>query len=215
VSLGARGAFITFEGGEGAGKSTQLRLLGEALRRSGRPVVLTREPGGSPGAEAVRALLLGGAVERWDPVTETLLHYAARREHVATTIAPALARGDWVVSDRFADSTVVYQGSAQGTPRAMIEALHRLVLGDLTPDLTLLLDLPVAVGLARIAARGGATRYDRMTVAFHEAVRAGFLDLAGREPGRIAVIDASGSETATAAAVKDALRRRLGLDLPA
>jgi len=181
----ARGRFITFEGGEGAGKSTQVRRLVERLDTAGIPALATREPGGAPGAEDIRRLLVSGDVARWDALTEALLHYAARRAHVKATIAPALAAGTWVVSDRFADSTMAYQGYGHGLGREAIDALHRLVVGDFAPDLTFILDLPVERGLARAtAAARGEDRYERMDHAFHERLREGFLDIAGREPMR-------------------------------
>ena len=154
MTLVSRGRFITFEGGEGTGKSTQARLLAERLTGAGREVVLTREPGGSAGAEAIRALLVTGSVDRWSATTETLLMHAARRDHIERLIGPALERGAWVVCDRFADSTRAYQGAAGGAPAELIAALEREVLGDVTPDLTLVLDLPPADGLARAAGRG-------------------------------------------------------------
>jgi dTMP kinase len=208
--------FITLEGGEGAGKTTHLQRLGEALRSTGETVVLTREPGGSPGAEQIRALLVGGAVDRWEPMTEALLHYAARRDHVDRTIQPALESGSWVICDRFADSTMAYQGYAQGVPRDQIEALHRVVLGDFSPALTIVLDLPVEEGLIRARARGGAgeDRYERMGHGFHEKLRAGFLDIAVREPVRCAIIDASRSIDMVAAEIRAAVRERLGVILP-
>lgn len=151
----------------------------------------TREPGGSSGAEAIRALLVTGDPGRWDAETEALLVYAARRDHVVRTIAPALARGAWVLCDRFADSTMAYQGYGHGLGRAFVETLHRLVLGGLAPDLTLVLDLPVADGLARAGRRSGAeTRFERMDIAFHERLRAGFHEIARREPARCVMIDA-------------------------
>ena len=208
--------FITFEGGEGAGKSTHIRRLGEAMRAAGETVVLTREPGGSEGAEEIRKLLVGGATGRWDPVTEALLHYAARRDHVERTIRPALDAGSWVVSDRFADSTMAYQGYAQGLDRDWIRALHRQVLGDFAPALTLILDLPAGEGLGRAAGRrsGGEDRYERMGITFHERLRAGFLEIARSDPGRCVVIDATQPLEAVAAAVRQAVRERLGLALP-
>jgi dTMP kinase len=209
--------FITLEGGEGAGKSTHLRRLGEAMRAAGETVVLTREPGGSDGAEQIRGLLVGGAVERWEPMTEALLHYAARRDHVERTIRPALDAGSWVLCDRFSDSTMAYQGYGQGLERDRIEALHRLVLADFNPALTLIFDLPVEQGLIRARARagaGGEDRYERMGLAFHERLRAGFLDIAVREPARCVILDATRSVEEVAAAIRDALRERLGLDLP-
>jgi len=172
VISATRGRFITLEGGEGAGKSTQIKRLTARLAARGIEAVATREPGGTPGAEAIRSLLVTGDVARWDAVTETLLHYAARREHVEKTVRPALARGAWVISDRFADSTMAYQGHAGAVGAARVAALHKLVLGDFQPDLTLILDLPVQVGLARAKARAGIEdRYERMGLAFHEALR--------------------------------------------
>jgi len=188
-----RGRFITIEGGEGAGKSTQLDLLVRALERAGIAAQRTREPGGSEGAEAIRRLLLEGADERWDAIAETLLFYAARREHVTRLIQPALNRGIWVVCDRFADSTIAYQGYGRGLPMAELQALHRFALGDFAPDLTLILDLPVAEGLARVAKRsGGADRFERLDTAFHERLRQGFQQIAATDPQRCVVIDASG-----------------------
>lgn len=209
------GRFITFEGGEGAGKSTHVRLLGEALRAAGLSVVETREPGGSPGAEEIRELLVHGAVARWDPVSEALLHFAARRDHVARVIAPALAAGDWVLSDRFADSTMAYQGYGHRLGREVIEQLYALAVGDLAPELTVILDLPVEDGLARAGSRNsGGTRYENMDRAFHDRLRKGFLAIAEREPKRCVVIDGSESVEAVHRAVKEAVRCRLGVTLP-
>ncbi|HXV24067.1 MAG TPA: dTMP kinase [Alphaproteobacteria bacterium] len=209
--------FITFEGGEGAGKSTHLRRLGEAIRLLGETAVLTREPGGSEGAEQIRSLLVGGAADRWEPMTEALLHYAARSNHVARTIRPALAAGSWVLSDRFADSTMAYQGYGQGLARNWIESLHDIVLGDFRPALTLVLDLPVNEGLIRARMRGGVAgedRYERMGLEFHERLRAGFLDIAVREPARCVIVDASRPVENVATAIRTAVRERLGLRLP-
>jgi len=198
----ARGVFITFEGGEGAGKSTQIAHLGERLRAAGRDVVTTREPGGSPGAEAIRALLVTGAADRWSPVSETLLMYAARRDHIERVIAPALARGAVVLCDRFADSTRAYQGAAGGAPAELIAALEAAVLGEAQPDLTLVLDLPVEAGLARAAARGeGEGRFEAKGRAFHEALRLAFLEIAAAEPDRCTVIDAREDQASVARAV--------------
>lgn len=211
----ARGRFITFEGGEGAGKSTHVQRLVERLKAAGIPALATREPGGAPGAEEIRRLLVSGDVHRWDALTEALLHYAARRAHVKATIAPALAAGTWVVSDRFADSTMAYQGYGHGLGREAIAALHRLVVGDFAPDLTFILDLPVDVGLARAtAAARGEDRYERMDHGFHERLRAGFLDIAGREPQRCVVIDAGDTVEAVAEAVRAAVQERLKVTLP-
>ena len=206
-----RGRFITFEGGEGAGKSTQVRRLAQRLAGAAPEVVLTREPGGSPGAEAIRHLLVTGDVDRWSACTETLLFYAARRDHIERMILPALDRGAWVVCDRFADSTRAYQDSAGGANPTLIEALETHVLEGLKPDLTLLLDLPVAVGLARAAARRqGETRFEDKGRAFHERLRAAFLHIASAEPGRCVVIDAAAPEDDVEAAVWAAVETRFG-----
>ena len=207
-----RGRFITFEGGEGAGKSTQARRLAAALRATGLTVVETREPGGSPGAEEIRRLLTTGEAGRWSPMAETLLNYAARADHLRRTIRPALAAGSIVVSDRFADSTMAYQGYGHGLDRGFIAALAAAVLGGLKPELTLVFDLPVEQGLARAAARAGREdRYEKMDRAFHEALRQGYLAIAAAEPARCVVIDAAGDEAATWARVQGAVRERLGL----
>jgi dTMP kinase len=191
------GRFITIEGGEGAGKSTQLRRLAARLEpRVGAPLQ-TREPGGSAGAEALRDLLVNGPVERWSPVAETLIIFAAREDHLRRTIRPALAEGRWVLCDRFIDSTRAYQGAAGGTDASLIAALEEGVVGTARPDLTLLLDLPPEAGLARAAARGGAeARFEAKGLAFHTQLREGFLRLAEAEPARIRVIDATASEDA-------------------
>ena len=205
-----RARFITFEGGEGAGKSTQLKRLVARLASAGREVVATREPGGSPGAESIRELVLNGAADRWSPVTETLLMYAARRDHVERVIRPALARGAWVVCDRFADSTRAYQGAAGGTDPGLIAAMETFILEDTRPDLTLIFDLSVEAGLARATARAGAElRFESKGLAFHERLRAGFLAIAQAEPKRCAVIDAAGTVEAVEARVWTAVRERL------
>ena len=183
------GRFITFEGGEGAGKSTQLERLCETLHGRGLEVLGTREPGGSLGAEAIRELLVRGDTGRWDAITETLLHYAARSDHYSRTIEPALARGAWVVCDRFADSTMAYQAYGLGVDKSFVSGLYGQVLGSFSPDLTIILDLPVEQGLVRAAARGGVDRYERMDRDFHQRLRDGFLAIAAAEPERCAVID--------------------------
>ncbi len=206
------GRFITLEGGEGGGKSTQARRLAAALEGAAGEILLTREPGGSPGAEQIRGLLVDGEVRRWDAITETFLHFAARRDHLVNMVLPALARGAWVISDRFADSTMAYQGYGHGVDRDAIAELYRICVGDLKPDLTLILDLPVAAGLARAVGRGGGEdRYERMDVAFHERLRQGFLEIARREPDRCAVIDAARSEDEVHAQIIAAVRERLAL----
>ncbi len=212
--MAERGRFITLEGGEGAGKSTQARRLAAALRRAGIDVVETREPGGSPGAEEIRGLLTTGEAGRWSPMAETLLHYAARADHLRRTIRPALAAGRWVISDRFADSTMAYQGYGHGLDREFIAMLAKAVLEGLQPDLTLVFDLPVEDGLARAARRaGGEDRYEKMAIRFHEALRRGYLAIAAAEPGRCAVIDASGDEAACWDQVKSVVGSRLGLGI--
>ena len=205
------GRFITLEGGEGAGKSTQIARLKDKLERLGHAVVATREPGGAPGAEMVRKLLVEGPAERWDGTTEALLHFAARRDHLRSTVWPALKRGAWVISDRFADSTVAYQGYGYGVDRLMLDKLYGIAVGDFRPDLTLILDLPVEIGLGRAAARRGSeTRYESLAVDFHGRVRAGFLESATADPGRCVVIDATRDIEAVAAAIAAAVRVRLG-----
>ncbi len=187
-----RGRFISFEGGEGAGKSTQVKRLTARLAAQGHEVVSTREPGGSPGAESIRDLVLRGDADRWSPVTETLLMYASRRDHIERVIRPALTRGAWVVCDRFADSTRAYQGAAGGTEPALITALETWILEDIRPDLTLVFDLAVDVGLARAHARAGAEmRFESKGVAFHQRLREGFLAIAAAEPDRCVIIDAA------------------------
>jgi dTMP kinase len=205
----ARGRFITFEGGEGAGKSTQVKLLAAWLQERGIETVTTREPGGSPGAEAIRGLLVNGSTDRWDAVTETMLHFAARRDHLRATVLPALERGAWVVSDRFADSTRAYQGIVQGAGLDLVERLYAIAVGTLAPDLTLVLDLPVELGLQRAARRGGEDRYERMGDDFHRRLREAFLAIAAAEPGRCTVVDATGDIEAVAAALRDTVARRL------
>ena len=208
----APGRFVTFEGGEGAGKSTQLALLAEALRARGVETVTTREPGGSPGAEDIRALLVSGDPGRWDGVTEALLHVAARRDHLVRTIWPALERGAWVLSDRFADSTLAYQGFGHGLDPEVIGTLHRVAVGHFAPDLTLVLDLPVEEGLARAGRRGGAEdRYERMGLGFHQRLRQGFLGIAAANPLRCAVIDATPPAAQVHRVVLETVTARLGL----
>ena len=181
--------FISFEGIDGSGKSTQAKRFAAHLEAAGRPVLLTREPGGSAGAEEIRQLLLTGDPDRWSAETETLLFTAARRDHLEKTIEPALAAGKTVVCDRFADSTRVYQGATRGDLRAMVDALHALMIGR-EPDLTFIIDMDPEVALKRgLARRSGEDRFEEMGLAFQETLRHGFLALAHANPGRCVVID--------------------------
>ncbi|MCW3473817.1 dTMP kinase [Limobrevibacterium gyesilva] len=190
--MDSKGRFITLEGGEGAGKSTQARRLADALAREGVPVLRTREPGGAPGAEVLRRLLLDGEIA-WSPPAETLLHFAARAEHVERTIRPALDAGMWVVCDRFADSTMVYQGYGQGADRADIAALTDML--GLRPDLTLVLDVTVPTSLARLAQRGSAAdRYESLGEVFFARIRDGFRAVAEGDPARCVLIEAESEE---------------------
>ncbi|MGQ2989852.1 MAG: dTMP kinase [Brevundimonas sp.] len=196
------GRFITFEGGEGSGKSTQVGRLVERLTARGLDVVRTREPGGSAGAEDIRALALNGAAERWSPMTETLLMYAARSDHLERTIRPALARGAFVICDRFSDSSRAYQGAGGGVDAGFIEAMDAAVVGETKPDLTLIFDLPVEIGLERALARGGADlRFESKGLAFHQRLREGFRRVATEYPERCRIIDASGDPDAVFARV--------------
>jgi len=188
------GHFFTFEGGEGSGKSTQIRLLAEALEAAGHPVITTREPGGSVGAEEIRHLLVTGKTDRWDDVTETLLFFAARRDHLKSKIWPAIQNGEIVISDRFADSTMAYQGYGYGNnpkQQALIRALYKEVAGDFKPDLTFLLDIPVDIGLKRSRrADNKEQRFEDKEVQFHERLRQAYLKMAQAEPDRFVIIDA-------------------------
>ncbi|MCI0684794.1 MAG: dTMP kinase [Gemmataceae bacterium] len=209
---GSRGRFITLEGGEGAGKSTQVNLLVSWLHDRAIDVIQTREPGGAAGAERIRELLVQGAADRWTPLSETLLHYAARADHLDRVIRPGLASGKWIVCDRFADSTAAYQGYGHGISLEFIGSLFTAVVADAAPDLTLMLDLPVADGLRRAAQRAGhENRYEQMTIDFHERLRAGFLTIARGAPKRCAVIDASRGVDEVQAAIRAEVQRRFGL----
>ena len=207
------GRLVTFEGGEGAGKSTQIERLAATLRAAGLDPLVTREPGGTPGAEQIRRLLVEGAPDRWLPLGETLLLLAARYDHVARRIAPALADGRWVLCDRFMDSTRVYQGVAGGVGEETIDRLHAIVLGDLRPDLTVILDVPVGTGLGRRQEAVGRQRYERMSSAFHERVRSGFLALARAQPERCVVVDATRAADTVADEIRALVVRRFGVDL--
>ncbi|MDD3371810.1 MAG: dTMP kinase [Alphaproteobacteria bacterium] len=204
-----KGKFITLEGGEGAGKSTQTKLLADFLRRKGLKVIETREVGGSPSAEAIRDLWLAQKDKYWDPLTELLLIMAARREHLVKTVFPALSEGAWVVCDRFADSTRAYQGIGLGLGLEPVENVYKLIAPDFEPDLTLLLDLPVETGLARMESRGGMDdRYQQQLVDFHKKLREAFLSLAQKFPVRFRTIDASGDAPGIAASIERAVAER-------
>lgn len=206
------GRFITLEGGEGAGKSTQAIALCDWLSDRGHTVVRTREPGGAAGAEEIRALLVTGEPGKWDAITEALLMNAARRDHVVRTIRPALERGDWVICDRFFHSTLVYQGLAGGVPVETLQVLIDIAVEDTRPDLTVILDINPADGLIRAGARsGGETRFERKGAAFHAAVAHGFRTLAARDPQRCAIVDASRPVAEVSADVIAAVSARLGL----
>jgi dTMP kinase len=207
-----RGKFITFEGGEGTGKSTQAAMLALRLESNGLGVQLTREPGGSPGAEIIRHVLLTGAAKPFGADVEAMLFAAARDDHVQCTILPALRSGKWVVCDRFADSTRVYQGILGQVDQKLINVLERVSVGELSPDLTVILDLPVQVGLERAKQRRGNARADRFEgegAEFHEKLRDAYLAVAAREPDRCVVIDASAAKEAVANAIWDVVQSRL------
>ena len=203
------GRFITLEGGEGAGKSTLARGLAVALSPGGREIVSTREPGGSPGADEIRKLLLSGDKSRWSPIAETLLFVAARADHLERVIRPALARGAWVVCDRYTDSTLAYQVAGHGAPRPTIDALHKAIDAS-TPDLTLILDVDPAAGLQR--SRGTAqneARFEGMDAGFHARVRQAFLEMAAAEPKRCVVIPAADPKEKVLAGALKAIQERL------
>jgi len=207
-----RGKFITFEGGEGTGKSTQAAMLGARLESYGLAVQLTREPGGSPGAEIIRHVLLTGAAKPLGADVEAMLFAAARDDHVQCTILPALRSGKWVVCDRFADSTRVYQGILGQVDQKLINVLERVSVGELAPDLTVILDLPVQVGLERAKLRRGPAQADRFEgegADFHEKLREAYLAIAAREPDRCVVIDAIASKDVVADAIWQAVQSRL------
>ena len=204
------GRLITFEGGEGAGKSTQVCILVDRLLRAGRRAIATREPGGSPAAEDIRETLLSGKVKQFGPFAEALLFSIARQDHIDTVISDALARGKWVVCDRFLDSTRAYQGATGGVPAPVISALERLTLHGVMPNLTIVLDISVEEGLARMARRRGAPdRFESQDIAQHERIRKAFLDIAEEEPGRCVVIDARKPEALVAEDVWEAVAERL------
>jgi len=207
-----RGRFITFEGGEGSGKSTQIKKLAERLEASSLRALITREPGGSPGAEIIRHLVLSGMGRLLGPDAETLLFAAARDDHVRTVIQPALGQGTWVLCDRFSDSTRVYQGRLGHVAPELLNALQRVTIGDLKPDLTFILDVPVEVGLKRAAVRRGNSAPDRFEsedVRFHQELREGYREIAAAEPERCVLIDATADVDTVAAQIWAVLRARL------
>jgi dTMP kinase len=213
----AHGKFITLEGGEGGGKTTQAALLSQRLRRAGVEVLQTREPGGTPRAEAIRDVLLSGKAKRFGPLGEAVLFYAARESHLELAIRPAIERGTWVVCDRFSDSTRAYQGAAGGLPLSVIDTLDGAVVGATQPDLTIIFDIPPDVGLRRAALRKRASendepdRFETMNVAFHRSLREEFLAIAKAEPNRCVVIDASQNTQTVENRVWSIVRERFGL----
>lgn len=207
--------FITFEGGEGAGKSTQIRLLSKWLTGRGIEVCMTREPGGAPGAEQIRELLVKGDTDRWTPMAEALLMTAARAEHVERTIKPALKKGMWVLCDRFSDSTIAYQGGARNLGIKQMQNLQEIALHGLKPDLTFILDLPVDVGLARAVGREALRedredRFERMNYAFHENIRDSYLEIAKSDTDRYIVLDANRDITSLQNDLRAEVNHRLG-----
>lgn len=209
--MSARGRFITLEGGEGVGKSTLAAALAQQLSARGITVIRTREPGGSPGAEALRKTILSPpeGVDGWQPTAEALLFYAARSDHLDRTIRPALARGDWVLCDRFSDSTRAYQVAAGGVAAEHFDALEKLVVGATAPDLTLVLDLPMAIARTRMTARGGGPdAIESRSAAYHEAVYRAFLDIARANPQRCVVVDASQAPEGVASVAMGEIARR-------
>ncbi|UXX83228.1 dTMP kinase [Roseovarius pelagicus] len=208
--MSGQGLFVSFEGIDGSGKSTQARLLSDALKRAGHDVILTREPGGSPGAEEIRKLVLEGDPDRWSAETELLLFTAARRDHLERTIRPALAAGQVVICDRFADSTRMYQGLRSGDLRGLVDALHDLMIGQ-EPDLTLLIDMDPDAGLARALGRGGnEERFESFGGDLQRRMRQGFLDLATAAPDRIQIIDGMRDVDAVAREVWSVMAEALG-----
>ncbi len=211
------GYFITLEGGDGTGKTSQINALKTQLEKTGKTVVTTREPGGSTGAEEIRNLLLQGEPNRWLPMTEVLMLYAARLDHVERLIKPELAKGNWVISDRFADSSMAYQGYGHDLGEDAVMRVQKSALGDFEPDLTIVLDLPVELGLARAGVRieensCSEDRFERMGVEFHEKLREGYLAIAKNNPARCKVIDASGSVDEVAALIWAVVQEKLDVD---
>lgn len=210
--MAEKGHFISFEGGEGSGKSTQLKRLNDALRLNDIQTIVTREPGGTEGAEDIRRLLVEGDPNRWDRETEMLLHVAARRDHLTRLIGPAVSRGDWVLCDRFADSTLAYQGYGHGLSKDMILEVQAASLPDIRPDLTFIFDIPVDVGLARAATRHDSEdRYEKMDIDFHERIRQGFLSIAQMDAERCVLIDATASIEHITTSITQTVLERFGV----
>ena len=207
-----KGFFITFEGGEGAGKSTQIKMLHEYLSKEGISSILTREPGGTKGGEAIRELLLTGEGDKWDPVSEVLLFSAARREHILKEIFPALSRGQWVLCDRFSDSTVAYQGYAYGSKSVSLEEidiLYRISVGNFYPDLTIVLDIPVEEGLSRVKGRNEAiNRFEAKEIEFYEKLRSAYISISKSNPDRCVLIDALRSKEEINSEIISLVKRR-------
>ncbi|MEE9273361.1 MAG: dTMP kinase [Robiginitomaculum sp.] len=210
------GKFITFEGGEGAGKTTQAKRIVEALETVGKEVVITREPGGTFGAEAIRELVISGAHERWSGMTELLLVYAARLDHVEKLIKPALERGAWVLCDRFNDSSMAYQGYARGLGAKTVKTLNNIVLGDWSPDLTIVFDIDPILAQGRVKTRGESlNRFDTENLNFHKAIRAAFLEIAKQDTDRVKVIDAASPRDAITRQIQHLMLQKfpdIGLD---
>ena len=207
-----RGRFVSFEGGEGAGKSTQIKILADRLEAEGKRVIVTREPGGSPGAEIIRHVVLSGMGKLLGPEAETLLFAAARDDHVHAVIAPALEQGIWVLCDRFSDSTRAYQGRLGHVSPELLNAMERVTIGRLKPDLTVILDIPVSIGMRRAAARRGndvPDRFEAEGIAFHQGLRDAFRQIAADEPQRCVLIDANADSKIVSNNIWGVLRRRL------
>ena len=207
-----KGFFITLEGGDGCGKTTQRQMLVNFLQQRGIDFICTREPGGSPAAEEIRQIILSGGKEKWDSISETLLFFAARRSHLVETIWPAIKAGKWVLSDRFADSTMAYQGYGRADGllnRTDIESLYCLVAGDFKPDLTVILDMEPEIALERVSKRGQKDRMEGLDLSFHKNLRNAFLDIAQKEPNRCIVIDANQSPEAVHNEIVKAIEERL------
>ncbi len=216
----SKGKFISFEGGEGGGKTTQIKFLCETLKSIGINVTQTREPGGSEGAEEIRKLLVEGTPDRWNAVTESLLHCAARQDHIENIILPALKKGQWVVTDRFSDSTMAYQGYGHGVSKKALSNLHQFVAGNIVPDMTIILDLPVQVGLSRAEQRAvqqadkiinQKDRYERMGPEFHERIRKAFLTIAKNNRKRCVVIDSTRNIQEIQTTIRQLVFKKFGL----